>query len=418
MQSPEEKNNIEIKGRKSAGLIKILVVIVIAAGVLYGYQSWKSKPAPTQQTAAQSEPVVVVKPVETADTSSQPSEYVGRVEAIQTVQVKPQISGEIARVCFKEGSIVKAGQLLFQIDPSQYQATVSLRQAELEKANASLTDAQKYFRRVEAADARAVSAAEKDNAESNVLQGRAAVSQAKANLRLAQINLGYCSIKSPITGKIGIANFTKGNYVTPASGALAQIVQMDPIRVAYSLPDRDYIDQIAQFQKGSSVYKTHLTLSNGQEVNVAGERDFEDNTVDQSTGTIMVRLRYNNDGGRLIPGEMVRVFTRSVNKQIDNVIPQSAVMADSKGDYVYAVAADGTVSMKRVKLGKEFGTLRAVTSGLSVGENVVVEGLQRLRPGMKAKIDKRASDNAADSNSVLDSTSGMEIQSGEPKEGN
>ena len=411
MQNSEEKRNIELNSKQKSGWIKIAVVIVVIAAAFYGYKAWNGgKAAQPQATQAQSaEPLVIVKPVEKADASTQPSEYVGRVEAIQSVQVKPQISGEIAKVCFKEGSIVKAGQLLFQIDPAQYQATVALRKAELEQANANLDAAEKYYARVQAAETRAVSAAERDTAESNVLQGRAAVSQAKANLRLAEINLGYTRITSPITGKIGIANLTKGNYVTPASGALATIVQMNPVRVSYSLPDRDYLDQLELFKKEGSVHKTKLILSNGSELDVPGQRDFEDNTVDQMTGTVMMRLRYTNDGGMLIPGEMVRVFTQPVKSRIVSVIPQTAVMADAEGDYVYVVEADNTARVVRVKLGREMGSLREVAIGLSEGQNVVVAGLQNLRPGVKVRIDTSAAANAADSNAALDETSGAEI---------
>ncbi|EXG78164.1 RND family efflux transporter, MFP subunit [Cloacibacillus evryensis DSM 19522] len=409
MQNSEEKRNIELNSKQKSGWIKIALVVVIAAAAVYGYRTWSGGKAVQQQTAQAAEPLVIVKPVEKADSSSQPSEYVGRVEAIQTVQVKPQISGEIAKVSFKEGSIVKAGQLLFQIDPAQYQATVALRKAELEKAEATLAEAEKYHKRVMAANDQAVSAADRDTAESSVLQGKAAVSQAKANLRLAEINFGYCRITAPITGKIGIANLTKGNYVTPSSGALATIVQMDPVRVSYTLPDRDYLDQLELFKKEGSVYKTKLILSNGSELDVPGQRDFEDNTVDQMTGTVMMRLRYTNDSGMLIPGEMVRVFTQPVKSRIVNVIPQTAVMADAEGDYVYVVEADNSVRDVRVKLGREMGTLREVVSGLKDGQNVVVAGLQNLRPGTKVRIDTSASANEATSNSVLDETSGAEI---------
>ena len=409
MQNSEEKRNIELNSKQKSGWIKIALVVVIAAAAVYGYRTWSGGKAVQQQTAQAAEPLVIVKPVEKADSSSQPSEYVGRVEAIQTVQVKPQISGEIAKVSFKEGSIVKPGQLLFQIDPAQYQATVALRKAELEKAEATLAEAEKYHKRVMAANDQAVSAADRDTAESSVLQGKAAVSQAKANLRLAEINLGYCRITAPITGKIGIANLTKGNYVTPSSGALATIVQMDPVRVSYTLPDRDYLDQLELFKKEGSVYKTKLILSNGSELDVPGQRDFEDNTVDQMTGTVMMRLRYTNDSGMLIPGEMVRVFTQPVKSRIVNVIPQTAVMADAEGDYVYVVEADNSVRDVRVKLGREMGTLREVVSGLKDGQNVVVAGLQNLRPGTKVRIDTSASANEATSNSVLDETSGAEI---------
>ena len=232
------------------------------------------------------------------------------MESIQSVSVKPQISGEIAKVCFKEGSVVKAGQLLFQIDPKQYEATVQLRKAELQQAEANLVTAEKYYKRVTAASERAVSATDRDTAEGNFLQAKAAVAQAKAALKLAQIDLGYCRITSPITGKIGRALYTKGNYVTPQITELASIVQMDPIRVSYPLPDRDYLDQLSLFKEDGSVYNTSLILSNGEKYNVPGKRDFENNRVDQTTGTIMMRLRFANKEGMLIPGEMVRVFTK------------------------------------------------------------------------------------------------------------
>ena len=252
-----------------------------------------------------------------------------------------------------------------------------------------------------AADSRAVSAAERDSAEANLLQCRAALSQAKAGLRLAEIDLGYCRITSPITGKIGAAIFTKGNYVTPASGPLASIVQMDPIRVSYTLPDRDYLDQLEYFKSQGAVYKTKLVLSNGTTFGAAGSRDFEDNIVDRQTGTVLMHLRYKNGDGRLIPGEMVRVFTQSVKSRMVPVIPQTAVMADAKGDFVYVVEADDTVRDIRVKLGREFGMQREVDAGLSEGQRVVVAGLQNIRPGVKVKINApapsgKASDSAGD----------------------
>ena len=340
-----------------------------------------------------------------------PSEYVGRVESIQSVSVKPQISGEIAKVCFKEGSVVKAGQLLFQIDPKQYEATVQLRKAELQQAEANLVTAEKYYKRVMAASERAVSATDRETAEGNFLQAKAAVAQAKAALKLAQIDLGYCRITAPITGKIGKALYTQGNYVTPSITELASIVQMDPIRVSYPLPDRDYLDQLSLFKEDGSVYNTSLILSNGEKYDVPGKRDFENNKVDQTTGTIMMRLRFANKDGMLIPGEMVRVFTRPVKSHIVNAVPQTAVMADEKGDYVYIINADNTARQARVTLGREFGDLREVTSGVEAGENVVVAGLQRLRPGVKVRIENSADEKPAAENAAAQ---GEEA----PKEGN
>ena len=410
MQGNGENKNVEIKGNPKSPWVKIAAAVVVIAVVFFGYRAWKDGSSqPMQQAAA--EPVVIVKQVEKFDASSVPSEYVGRVESIQSVSVKPQISGEIAKVCFKEGSVVKAGQLLFQIDPKQYEATVQLRKAELQQAEANLVTAEKYYKRVTAASERAVSATDRDTAEGNFLQAKAAVAQAKAALKLAQIDLGYCRITSPITGKIGRALYTKGNYVTPQITELASIVQMDPIRVSYPLPDRDYLDQLSLFKEDGSVYNTSLILSNGEKYNVPGKRDFENNRVDQTTGTIMMRLRFANKEGMLIPGEMVRVFTKPVKSHIVNAVPQTAVMADEQGDYVYVINADNTARQARVTLGREFGELREVTSGVEAGENVAVAGLQRLRPGAKVRIETSADEKPAAEKAAA--------QGGEaPKEGN
>ena len=410
MQGNGENKNVEIKGNPKSPWVKIAAAVVVIAVVFFGYKAWKDGASqPVQQAAA--EPVVIVRQVEKFDASSVPSEYVGRVESIQSVSVKPQISGEIAKVCFKEGSVVKAGQLLFQIDPKQYEATVQLRKAELQQAEANLVTAEKYYKRVTAASERAVSATDRDTAEGNFLQAKAAVAQAKAALKLAQIDLGYCRITSPITGKIGRALYTKGNYVTPQITELASIVQMDPIRVSYPLPDRDYLDQLSLFKEDGSIYNTSLILSNGEKYNVPGKRDFENNRVDQTTGTIMMRLRFANKDGMLIPGEMVRVFTNPVKSHIVNAVPQTAVMADEQGDYVYVINADNTARQARVTLGREFGELREVTSGVEAGENVAVAGLQRLRPGAKVRIETSADEKPAAEKAAA--------QGGEaPKEGN
>ena len=410
MQGNGENKNVEIKGNPKSPWVKIAAAVVVIAVVFFGYRAWKDGSSqPVQQAAA--EPVVIVRQVEKFDASSVPSEYVGRVESIQSVSVKPQISGEIAKVCFKEGSVVKAGQLLFQIDPKQYEATVQLRKAELQQAEANLVTAEKYYKRVTAASERAVSATDRDTAEGSFLQAKAAVAQAKAALKLAQIDLGYCRITSPITGKIGRALYTKGNYVTPQITELASIVQMDPIRVSYPLPDRDYLDQLSLFKEDGSIYNTSLILSNGEKYNVPGKRDFENNRVDQTTGTIMMRLRFANKDGMLIPGEMVRVFTNPVKSHIVNAVPQTAVMADEQGDYVYVINADNTARQARVTLGREFGELREVTSGVEAGENVAVAGLQRLRPGAKVRIETSADEKPAAEKAAA--------QGGEaPKEGN
>lgn len=385
MTSPEGNRTTELGGRPKKNVVLIIAVIVLFVIAAFAAKSFLGAKAAQKQSLvhAQPAPVVVLHTVANTDLAVE-REYIGRVEAIQSVSLKPQVNGEIMKVHFKEGSMVKSGQTLFSIDSSQYQATVNLRRAEVEKSEANLNRAAKYFDRLKAADKRSVSKSDLEMAESEVLQGKAAVSQAKASLMLAMIDLRHTRITSPISGRIGAALFTKGNYVSPSAGTLATIVQMDPIRVTFALPDKDYLNQIDKFKKsGKSVHKTTLTLSNGKTLPVEGERDFEDNEIDEKTGTLMMRLRFNNNEGLLIPGSMVRIKTQPLDKRMTLVIPQGAILADSQGDYVFTVGSQNIVQQQRVKLGSEIGTMREVIDGLKKGDNIIVQGLQYVRPGIK-----------------------------------
>lgn len=371
-------------GRRTGRLIVLLAMI---AGAAYFARSWTGdKPTTAQPTPRQPQaPAVALQTVVKADLAAK-REYIGRVESMQTVLLKPQIAGEIAGVHFKEGSMIKAGQTLFTIDSTQYQATVTLRKAELAKAEANLSRAVKYLERLKAADKRSVSASDLDIAQSDVLQGKAGVEQAKASLRLAEIDLGHTKITAPISGRIGKAAYTKGNYVTPAGSTLANIVQTDPIRVAFALPDRDYLDMQEAFRgSDKSVYNATLRLSNGEPGPANGVRDFEENAMDERTGTIMIRLRFNNAEGILIPGSMVRVETKPIKSHIAVVVPQEALLMDAAGDYLYVVDANDVAHRQSVVPGIETGTMREIVSGLEGGERIVVRGLQSLRPDMKVK---------------------------------
>ncbi|MEN6380452.1 MAG: efflux RND transporter periplasmic adaptor subunit [Synergistaceae bacterium] len=368
--------NSERKGR----IIKIVAVIAIAALIGFTVKNYfESNAAAKKANIQPPAPDVILYTVLEKNLSTSRS-FIGKVEAIQSVSLKSQVSGEIKKLNFKEGTLVKNGQLLFTIDSSQYQATVDLRKAELQQAEAALIKAEKYLARVKAADKRSISASDIDTAESSFLQAKASVSQAQAVLRLAEIDLSHTRIISPITGQIGAATYTKGNYITPASGGLATIVQMDPIRVSFTLPDKDYLNQLEQFRKNGPVYKTTLTLSNGKEIDIQGQRDFESNKVDERTGTLEMTIRFPNPEGTLIPGSMVRIETKPIDKEISLVIPQESILADSQGDYVYTVDENNIAHQTRVELGEEIGNMRKVTKGLKVNDSVIRIGLQKVRP--------------------------------------
>jgi RND family efflux transporter MFP subunit len=308
-------------------------------------------------------------------------EYIGMVEPIQTVQIHPRAAGQIESVNFKEGSIVREGDLLFTIDRAQYEATAALRRADLSKAQAGLSRASKYNNRLKAADKRSISANDLDMSANDIQQGRASVEQAKAALKLAEIDLGYTRITAPITGRIGRANVTRGNYVSAASEPLATITQMDPVRVSFAMPDREYLEQISAFQASDApVYDTMLTLADGTLYESRGLRDFEDNAMDPSTGTITLHLRFENKKGDLLPGSLVKVTAKPLKSHVAPIIPQEAVMSDAAGDFVYVID-DGDIARRHdVKLGAEIGTAREVISGLASGEKIIVSGLQNVRP--------------------------------------
>lgn len=385
MERNDRKNQIE-RPRKNWGstLVALLLIGVLAYfGKTYFLDKAANVPEPPRMQPQA--PAVVLYSVEKADLAVG-REYIGRVEPIQTVSLRPRISGEIEKVHFNEGSRVKAGQLLFTLDDRQYKATVALRKAELAKAEANYDRAVKYDKRLKAADKRSVSASDIELSESDVLQSKAVVQQAKATLELAEINLGYTRITAPITGLVGRAALTRGNYVTPSTGDLTTIVQTDPIRVTFSLPDKDYLDQLQAFKSSKrSVYDATIRLANGILYPVKGTRDFENNEMDPKTGTMAISLRFDNEEGTLVAGSMVRVMAKPANSHIAMIIPQAAVLTDVEGDFVYSVGSGDVVQPSRITLGAEIGTNYEVTSGLEEGQQIVLYGIQSVRPGAKVR---------------------------------
>ncbi len=388
--------------KKKGGATRIIAIVLIIAAAAFGwYWNKGAQEKKAQQEAAMkaanAAPIVVLGVVEEADLSTQ-KEYVGTVEPVQTVNVVPSVSGKIDAVNFKEGSIVRAGQLLFTLEQKQYKATRDLRKAQVEEAKANLANAESYLKRVKTADQRAVSASESDKANAAYLSAKAALASAEASLQLAQIDVDRTSVRSPITGRIGKALFTKGNYVKPDSSPLAVVVQEDPIRVSFSMPDRDYLDLIDSFSRNGSIFKTTITLSNGEVIEAAGKRDYENNQVDSKTGTVAVRVRYDNKKGKLMPGALVRVAAKPVETRLVKFIPQEAVLADAQGDYVYIVNDKQEAVMKRVKLGDEYGSARFVEDGLEKGDKIIVQGIQMVRPGVKVQVveDQKSRDSAAE----------------------
>lgn len=398
----------------------IMAVVLIALSALcckwyFGGEGVSPARAGDAGAGAQSAPSVVYRPVQRADLALS-REYVGHVEAIQRVSIRPQVAGEIDQVHFTEGSIVNEGDDLFTIDTRQYKATYDLRQADVARAKANYDYAVKFYNRLKASDSRSVSATDLEAAQSNVAQTKAAVDQANAALKLAKIDLDYCRIKAPITGQIGQAVQTRGNYVTPAGGELASIVQIDPIRVSFSVSDRDYLANIEAFKASSDdVFVSQITLPDGHVYPMDGRRDFEDNTMDGRTGTMTMRVRFPNDKGVLVPGTVVRVNIKPITSHVACVIPQAAVISTPQGDAVYVIDAEDKIEARLVELGEDIGQMVEAVKGLEEGERIVIRGVQNVRPGMKVSPNPEKAEGEGSTPAELAQESGYDLMPVRPE---
>jgi len=314
-------------------------------------------------------------------------EYIAMVEPVQEVMVRTEVDGYVDEVHFKEGAFVNAGDLLFTIDQKQYEAQVEVRQAELARANAELSRAEKYLKRVRDAGEGSVSQSDVDTAESDHLQAVANLKQAEANLNLAKIDLEYAEIRSPISGRIGEAKATKGNYVASMSDALARIVQTDPMRVVFSMTDRAYLSARQQVLGGSvSGIVAQVRLPNGTMLQMVGKKDFDDNEMNAQTGTMAVRYLFDNPDGMLVSGGYVMILIGQQERPMGIRVPQKAILVNPKGAYVLTVDEKGTVDAAPVELGKSVGSDMVVLGGLKAGDRVVIEGVQKVQPGMAASV--------------------------------
>ena len=312
--------------------------------------------------------------------------FVGRVEAINRVEVRARVKGFLEAVLFKEGDLVKEGDPLYRIEKDLFKAAVEQAQGELQSSKAQHELAVKNRARQEELYAKNVSAGMAlDEAVGREGEAKGAVLTNEANLATAQINLGYTDIVAPITGKVGRTAVTKGNVVGPESGVLTMIVSQDPMYVTFPVSQRDFL-QAAQNKRPTDVKSivVRIHFSDGSIYDQMGEINFVDVTVDRTTDTVIVRATIPNPNGRLIDGELVRVNLESEASEEKVVIPQAALIADQEGVYVFVVE-DGKAVVKRVKTGGDRGANVVIEAGLSEGELVIVEGLQGVRPGIAVR---------------------------------
>jgi membrane fusion protein (multidrug efflux system) len=338
------------------------------------------------QQPAMPPPAVVVEKVAVQAVSDK-TRFTARVEAIQSVDIRARVTGFLHAVDFKDGQDVKAGDTLFEIEPDQLQASVASAEAQVARAEATRTSAERALARNRELFARnTVSQAVLDDAQAAFDVANADVQVAKAALDTAELNLSYARITAPMSGSIGRANFTVGNLVGADSGSLARIVGLDPIRVAFAVTEEVLVTARQQQASGNTIdpdaLKLSLQLANGTDYDEPGRIEFVDNEVDPQTGTATARALFPNPHHILIPGQFVTLGIGEKEKPTMPVVPQSAVLQDRQGRFVYLLGKDNTVSQRRIDTGARVGSGWAVTSGLGGGEQVVVQGIQRLAEGM------------------------------------
>ena len=311
--------------------------------------------------------------------------FIAKVEPINAADVVPQVSGYIDQVLFKDGSLVKEGQVLFIIDQKRYKAAVSSAQATVDKAKANLTQVQNdYHREQELYKDGMLSKADMELAESNLANAKANVKSAQAALDLAKLDLDYTEVRSSITGYIGKALVTKGNLATAGASKLARVIQMDPIRVVFSITDKERLSGMDEVTVKQPDLK--IDLPNGGNINMPSATVFADNEINAQTATMAVYAQTDNKDNLLVPGNYVNV-TVSLDKLHPVIfVPQTAVSQDATGQYVMTVSPDNTVVQKYITIGDMVDGKYIVVSGLEVGDRVVTSGQQRLQNGMKVNV--------------------------------
>ena len=323
------------------------------------------------------------------------NEFLGRIEAVNRVAVVARVTAFLDKRNFVEGAEVKTGDLLYQLERGPFEADLESKQAQVEQLKATLVNARLTTDRARTLlGGPAGQQSTYDAALANQQSLEAQVKAAEAQVDLSQINLNYTEIRSPIDGRIGRTSVTEGNVVTPSSGVLTTIVSQDPMYVTFPVSVREGVmlrDRYAT-RGGFNAVVIRLRLPDGRPFNQVGKLNFLNNTIDQNTDTILLRGEIPNPplfnqqtagGGlrELTDNEFVTVLLEGVQPVEVLAIPRSAVLSDQQGDHVFVLGADNKAEQRQIKLGQSTSTIAAVTSGLSEGEKVIVEGLQRVRPG-------------------------------------
>lgn len=369
-------------------LAAAIAVALVGAKFVLGHAA--SAPAPVAAAPEVTTAQVLVRPLRSS------ADFTGRLQAVDTVQVRPRVGGYVESVHFKEGALVKKDQLLFQIDPRPYKAEVDRLAASLAQAKAELALAEANAARGRRLlDQRAISREEADRLETAAESARAQVASTAASLQAARLNLDFTQVRAPIDGRVSNAQVTPGNLVSSAD-VLTSVVSVDPVYVYFDVDEQNYLKLLAggaaPAKGGSLDAAVAMGLADENGYPHRGRLDFVDNQLRAGSGTIRLRAVFDNQDSRYTPGMFARLQLESGAARPTVLIDDRAVGTDLGNQFVYAVGKDGTVEYRKVTTGPLFHGLRTVTAGLAAGDVIVVNGLQRVRPGVQVAAQKVAMD--------------------------
>ena len=310
--------------------------------------------------------------------------YSGRMAAVEKVEIRPQVSGTIVSVNFRDGALVKQGDTLFVIDPRPYQAAVDQAAAQLAAAQARTGYAQSDWERAQRLIGdNAIAKRDYDEKQNASREANANLKAAQAALEAAQINLGYTRIVAPVAGRVSRAEITVGNVVSAGASAapLTTLVSVSPIYAEFDADEQTYLDYISRMKDGSKV-PVELGLANESGYSRSGTIESVDNRLDTTSGTIRVRARFDNADGALVPGLYARIKVGGSAPHPALLVDDAAIGTDQDKKFVYVVDNGGKIAYRTVQTGGQQGNLRVILGGLKSGDHVVVNGTQRVRPGI------------------------------------
>ena len=346
------------------------------------------QPAQANPGAAPPATPVSVAQVVSQDVSAW-NEFSGRLEAIDRVDIRARVAGAVQQVHFREGSLVKAGDLLFTIDPAPYQAEVARVEAQVAAAQARVTYTQSEMQRSKALlEERAVARRDFDERDNAAREAAANLRAAQAALQTAQLNLGYTQVRAPVAGRVGRIEVTTGNLVAAGAGApvLANLVSVSPIYASFDADEKVVREALASLPGGAAaerrgIERIPVEMVAGSDASTTGRLQLIDNQVDAKSGTLRVRAVFDNKDGSLIPGQFAKLRMGQAKDAAALLVNERAVGTDQDKRYVIVVGTGNQAEWRPVTLGASVNGLRVVTTGLKAGERVVVGGVQRVRPG-------------------------------------